>query len=73
MSDEFDPKRYRDEYRIRVLAVLHEKSKGQEITVDAGPRAAPRLSHRPDAGAKAEHGTGATEEKSRHRRSEERL
>jgi DNA end-binding protein Ku len=33
MSDEFKPDRYKDEYRIRVLAMLDEKSKGQQITV----------------------------------------
>jgi DNA end-binding protein Ku len=33
MSDEFEPERYKDEYRIRVLAMLDEKSKGREITV----------------------------------------
>jgi DNA end-binding protein Ku len=37
MSDEFEPDRYKDEYRIRVLAVLDEKSKGREITVAAPP------------------------------------
>jgi DNA end-binding protein Ku len=37
MSDEFDPEKYRDEYRIRVLAMLDEKSKGQEITVPPTP------------------------------------
>jgi DNA end-binding protein Ku len=40
MSDEFEPDRYKDEYCIRVLAMLDEKSKGKEITV-AAP-AAPR-------------------------------
>jgi DNA end-binding protein Ku len=33
MSDEFEPEKYRDEYRERVQAMLDEKSKGQEITV----------------------------------------
>jgi DNA end-binding protein Ku len=33
MSDEFEPDKYKDEYRIRVLAMLDEKSKGREITV----------------------------------------
>jgi DNA end-binding protein Ku len=41
MSDEFEPARYKDEYRIRVLAMLDEKSKGREITV-AAPQPAPR-------------------------------
>jgi DNA end-binding protein Ku len=41
MSDEFKPDKYRDEYRIRVLAMLDEKSKGREITV-APSQPAPR-------------------------------
>jgi DNA end-binding protein Ku len=41
MSDEFEPDRYKDEYRIRVLAMLDEKSKGREITV-AAPKPGPR-------------------------------
>jgi hypothetical protein len=36
-SDEFHPEKYEDEYRIRVLAMLDEKSKGQEITITASP------------------------------------
>ena len=35
MSDEFNPEKYRDEYRERVQAMLDEKGKGQEITVAA--------------------------------------
>ena len=35
MSDEFNPEKYRDEYRERVQAMLEEKSKGGEITVAA--------------------------------------
>ena len=35
MSDEFEPEKYRDEYRERVQAMLDEKSKGQEITITA--------------------------------------
>ena len=34
-SEEFHPENYDDEYRIRVLAMLDEKSKGQEITISA--------------------------------------
>jgi DNA end-binding protein Ku len=41
MSDQFEPDKYRDEYRIRVLAMLDQKSKGREITV-AAPTPAPR-------------------------------
>jgi DNA end-binding protein Ku len=35
MSDEFNPEKYRDEYRERVQAMLEEKSKGQEVSVAA--------------------------------------
>jgi DNA end-binding protein Ku len=41
MSDEFNPDKYRDEYRERVQAMLEEKSKGGEITV-AAPEAPQR-------------------------------
>ena len=33
-AEEFNPENYKDEYRIRVLAMLDEKSKGQEIVID---------------------------------------
>jgi DNA end-binding protein Ku len=35
MSDEFNPEKYRDEYRERIQAMLEEKSKGRDITVSA--------------------------------------
>lgn len=35
MSDEFNPDKFRDEYRERVQRMLDEKSKGREITVAA--------------------------------------
>jgi DNA end-binding protein Ku len=35
MSDGFDLRKYRDEYRERVQTMLVEKSKGQDITVAA--------------------------------------
>jgi DNA end-binding protein Ku len=36
-SEEFNPENYEDEYRIRVLAMLDEKSKGKEIVIDKAP------------------------------------
>jgi DNA end-binding protein Ku len=36
-SEEFIPENYRDEYRIRVLGMLDEKSKGKEIVIDTAP------------------------------------
>jgi DNA end-binding protein Ku len=36
-SDEFQPENYKDEYRIRVLGMLDEKSKGKEIVTGAAP------------------------------------
>ena len=34
-SEEFNPDNYKDEYRISVLAMLDEKSKGKEVTIPA--------------------------------------
>ena len=39
-SEEFQPEAYQDEHRARVLAMLDEKQKGQEISV--APRVLPR-------------------------------
>ena len=36
-SEEFNPENYKDEYRIRVLAMLDEKSKGKEVTIAPPP------------------------------------
>jgi DNA end-binding protein Ku len=33
-SEEFNLENYKDEYRIRVLSMLDEKSKGKEIVID---------------------------------------
>jgi DNA end-binding protein Ku len=43
-SDEFKPENYKDEYRIRVLAILDEKSKGKEIVVATTPAPQQRVS-----------------------------
>ena len=36
-SEEFKPENYKDEYRIRVLRMLDEKSKGKEIVIGKAP------------------------------------
>jgi non-homologous end joining protein Ku len=36
-TEEFKPENYKDEYRIRVLGMLDEKSKGREIVIDKAP------------------------------------
>jgi DNA end-binding protein Ku len=36
-SEEFHPEDYEDDYRIRVLGMLDEKSKGKEIVIDKAP------------------------------------
>ena len=36
-SEDFHPENYQDEYRIRVLGMLDEKSKGKEIVIDKAP------------------------------------
>jgi DNA end-binding protein Ku len=41
-SEEFHPENYEDEYRIRVLAMLDEKSKGKEIVIDTAAAAPKR-------------------------------
>jgi DNA end-binding protein Ku len=38
-ADDFNPDQFKDEYRLRVLAMLEEKEKGEEITVAPEPRA----------------------------------
>lgn len=47
LSGEFDPSRYRDEYRDKVLALIERKASGEEITppvaVQPAPAAAPDL------------------------------
>jgi DNA end-binding protein Ku len=38
-SEEFKPENYKDEYRIRVVVMLDEKSKGKEVTIsEPAPR-----------------------------------
>jgi hypothetical protein len=41
-SEDFEPQAYRDEYRKRVLAMIDEKVKGQQITI---PPPAPAVGH----------------------------
>jgi DNA end-binding protein Ku len=42
MSDgAFEPEKYQDDYRIRVLAMIDEKVKGREITAAPQPAAKP--------------------------------
>ncbi len=36
-SEEFKPENYKDEYRIRVLGMLDEKSKGKDIVLGKAP------------------------------------
>jgi DNA end-binding protein Ku len=36
-SEEFNPENYKDEYRIRVLGMRDEKSKGKKIVIDKAP------------------------------------
>jgi DNA end-binding protein Ku len=37
LASEFDPTKYRDEYRERVLELIERKSEGEEITIEAAP------------------------------------
>lgn len=36
--DDFHPEQFKDEYRLRVLAMLEEKRKGEEITIGPEPK-----------------------------------
>ena len=64
-SEEFHPENYKDEYRIRVLGMLGEKSKGKEIVIDKAP--APKHGQVIDImeALRAQHGKSAGEEKTR--------
>jgi DNA end-binding protein Ku len=66
-SEEFHPENYTDEYRIRVLGMLDEKSKGKEIVIDTAPT--PKRGQVIDimGGPKAQHGKSAGKEKTRKR------
>jgi DNA end-binding protein Ku len=39
--DDFEPEQFKDEYRLRVLAMLDEKRKGKEITLAPEPKRRP--------------------------------
>ena len=57
-ATEFDPSKYRDEYRERVLELIERKAAGEEIVGSAAGRGEPGGS-RPDGGPGAEPGSGA--------------
>ena len=54
LSGDFDPDKYRDEYRDRVLDLIERKAQGEEIVVEAAPEAA-EGGARPDGGPRGEH------------------
>jgi DNA end-binding protein Ku len=64
-SGDFHRENYKDEYRIRVLAMLDEKSKGKEIVIDTAP--APKRGQVIDINGspQAQHGKNASEEEAR--------
>jgi hypothetical protein len=64
-SEEFHPADYQDEYRIRVLAMLEEKSKGKEVTFSVGA-ATGRQSRRYHGSVKAQHGENSGQEETSH-------
>ena len=53
LATDFDPTKYRDEYRERVLELIERKAEGEEIAVAAGARGAGRGAG-PDGGARGE-------------------
>lgn len=69
LADEFDPSKYRDEYRDAVLEMIERKAEGHEVAVQAPPEEPAEV---PDlmaaleasiAGAKRQSGGGATKPK----------
>ena len=70
LSADFDPTKYHDEYRERVLELIERKAAGEEIAVE--PEAEePAAGARSDGGARGEPGGGraATARRSRRPRS----
>ena len=53
LATEFDPAKYRDEYRERVLELIERKAEGEEIAVQAAPEE-PHRGARPDGGARGQ-------------------
>ena len=43
LTTEFEPEKYRDEYRERVLELIEQKASGQEIVVEEAAEEAPRV------------------------------
>ena len=62
-SEEFHPENYKDEYRIRVLGMLNEKSKGKEIVIGKAPAPKHGAGHRHHGSAQAQHGKSAPKKK----------
>jgi DNA end-binding protein Ku len=63
LSSEFDPSRYRDEYRERVIEMIERKAAGEEIAVSPQaeePEAAPDLMAALEASLAAMHADGET-------------
>jgi len=40
LATEWDPKKYHDEYRARVLKLIRDKAKGKEVVLKEAPKAA---------------------------------
>ena len=38
LSSDFDPDKYRDEYRDRVLEMIERKAQGEEVVIERPPR-----------------------------------
>jgi DNA end-binding protein Ku len=60
LSTEFDPTKYRDEYRERVLDLIERKAEGEEITIEAAPEEPAKV---PDLMAALEASLAATKKK----------
>jgi DNA end-binding protein Ku len=43
LTQKFDPEKYRDDYRDRVMKLIEQKAEGKEIAIQPGPAEAPKV------------------------------
>jgi DNA end-binding protein Ku len=63
MSTEFDPDRYHDEYRKRVLDMINKKAKGKTITIEERAEETPKVVDLIDALKKSVEGSGGSKKR----------
>lgn len=68
MTVEFDPERYKDEYRARVMALIRKKAKGRTIEIEEGVEERPQVADLLEALKRSVEETGKGETKKRRSR-----